>query len=44
MGERVFAVMDEDGDSCLDLKEFINGLFKIYFSSFETKLQFIFEL
>jgi hypothetical protein len=29
--------MDEDGDGFLDLKEFIGGLFKIYFSSFEMK-------
>lgn len=37
LGDRIFAIMDEDGDGFLDLKEFINGLFKIYFSNFETK-------
>lgn len=37
LGDRVFGIMDEDGDGFLDLKEFINGLFKIYFSSFDTK-------
>lgn len=26
------------------MKEFINGLFKIYFSSFETKVQFVFDI
>jgi hypothetical protein len=37
LGDRVFCIMDEDADGFLDLKEFINGLFKIYFSSFEAK-------
>ena len=37
MGDRIYSIMDEDGDGFLDLKEFINGLFKIYFSSFEIK-------
>jgi hypothetical protein len=37
LGDRIFGIMDEDEDGFLDLKEFINGLFKIYFSSFETK-------
>jgi len=38
LGERLFSILDEDQDSALDLKEFINGLFKIYFSSFDTKM------
>ena len=33
----MFAIMDENADSTLDMKELINGLFKIYFSSFDTK-------
>lgn len=37
LGDRIFAIMDQDGDGFLDLKEFINGLFDIYFSSFEKK-------
>lgn len=37
LGDRIFGIMDEDGDNFLDLKEFINGLFKIYFSTFDTK-------
>jgi hypothetical protein len=37
LGDRIYAIMDEDGDGFLDLKEFIGGLFKIYFSSFEMK-------
>lgn len=37
LGDRIYAIMDEDGDGFLDLKEFINGLFKIYFSSFDAK-------
>lgn len=40
----MFAIMDENADSTLDLKEFINGLFKIYFSSFDTKMQFVFDM
>jgi len=37
LGDRIFGIMDEDTDGFLDLKEFINGLFKVYFSSFDTK-------
>jgi hypothetical protein len=42
LGERLFAIMDEDIDSTLDAKEFVNGLFKIYFSPFDTKMQLAF--
>ena len=44
LGERLFTILDEDQDSALDLKEFINGLFKIYFSSFDTKMQLCFDI
>lgn len=44
LGDRIYSIMDEDGDGFLDLKEFINGLFKIYFSTFETKCQFVFDI
>lgn len=44
LGDRIFSIMDDDKDGFLDLKEFINGLFKIYFSSFETKCQFVFDI
>jgi hypothetical protein len=37
LGDRIYAIMDEDEDGLLDVKEFIGGLFKIYFSSFEIK-------
>ena len=37
LGDRIYAIMDENEDGFLDLKEFIGGLFKIYFSSFEMK-------
>ena len=44
LGDRIFSIMDEDGDGFLDLKEFINGFFKIYFSSFDTKWQLVFDI
>ena len=37
LGDRIYSIMDEDQDGLLDVKEFIGGLFKIYFSSFEIK-------
>lgn len=37
LGDRIYTIMDEDADGFLDLKEFIGGLFKIYFSTFEMK-------
>jgi hypothetical protein len=44
LGERMFQIMDENNDSVLDLKEFINGLFKVFFSSFDSKMQFVFDM
>jgi len=44
LGERVFSIFDDNGDSVLDAREFVNGLFKIYYSSFESKLRFVFDL
>ena len=32
LGERVFTIFDDNDDNILDAKEFVNGLFKIYFS------------
>ena len=44
LGDRIFSIMDEDADGFLDLKEFINGFFKIYFSSYDTKCQLVFDI
>ena len=44
LGDRIYSIMDEDGDGFLDLKEFINGFFKIYFSSYDTKCQLVFDV
>ncbi len=40
----MFAIFDENSDEMLDGKEFVNGLFKVYFSSFESKLKLTFDI
>jgi hypothetical protein len=44
IGERFFAVMDLNGDGFVDLKEFVHGLFKIYYSPLDTKLKLTFDM
>jgi Ca2+-binding EF-hand superfamily protein len=44
IGERFFAVMDLNGDGFVDLKEFVHGLFKIYYSPLETKLKLTYDM
>ena len=42
--ERFFAVMDEDGDGLIQQKEFIHGMFKVYFSKLESKIKMVFDM
>lgn len=44
LGERLFQVMDSNKDDYLDQREFLIGLFRLYCSSFDEKVEFIFEI
>ena len=44
IGERFFAVLDLNSSAYIDLKEFVHGLFKVYYSDTETKLKFAFDM
>lgn len=44
LGERFFAVMDLNGDGYIDYREFLTGLLRIYCSSFEQKIKFVFDI
>ena len=44
LGDRFFKVADENADGFLDIKEFVNSLFKVYFSVFEDKAKFVFDI
>jgi len=44
IGERLFDVMDLKGQGYIDLKEFVHGFFKVYFSNLDTKLKLCFDM
>jgi Ca2+-binding EF-hand superfamily protein len=44
IGERFFAVLDLNNDDFIDLKEFVHGLFKVFYSSLETKIKLAFDI
>jgi hypothetical protein len=44
IGERFCSVLDLNGDGYIDLKEFVHGLFKIYYSNLETKIKLAFDM
>jgi len=44
IGERFFSVLDLNNDGYIDLKEFVHGLFKIYYSDIETKIKLAFDM
>ena len=44
MGERLFAVMDLKDKGYIDLKEFVHGFFKIYYSDLATKMKLAFDM
>lgn len=44
IGERLFAVLDLKDSGFVDLKEFVHGFFKIYYSNLETKMKLAFDI
>lgn len=44
LGERLFQVLDKNQNGYLDQNEFVSGLFRVYCSSFDQKVQLIFEI
>ncbi|CDW90010.1 myosin light chain kinase [Stylonychia lemnae] len=44
LGERLFKIIDENGDQFLDQKEFIHAMFKIYYSKLESKIKLVFDI
>jgi Ca2+-binding EF-hand superfamily protein len=44
IGERFFAVMDTSNTGYIDLKSFVRGFFKVYYSSLEDKIKLSFEM
>lgn len=44
IGERFFAVMDLSKTEYIDLREFVHGFFKIYYSNLETKIKLSFDI
>jgi hypothetical protein len=43
-GERLFSVMDFKDSGFVALKEFVHGMFKVYYSDTETKIKLIFDM
>jgi Ca2+-binding EF-hand superfamily protein len=37
-------VIDLNGDGYIDIKEFVQGFFKIYYSNLESKIKFTFDI
>ena len=44
IGERFQSVMNLNGTGYVDLKEFVHGMFKVYYSTLETKLKLAFDM
>jgi len=44
IAERFFSVLDLNSDGYIDVKEFIHGFFKVYYSNLETKLKLAFDM
>jgi hypothetical protein len=44
IGERFFAVMNLNNSGYVDLKEFVHGMFKVFYSTLETKLKLTFDM
>lgn len=44
IGERFFSVMDLSKTEYIDLREFVHGFFKIYYSNLETKIKLSFDM
>ena len=44
LGERFFAVMDENAVGFVDHREFLNGLSRVFTSSFDEKHKLVFDI
>ena len=44
IGERLFNVFDLSKTEYIDLREFVHGFFKIYYSNLETKMKLSFDM
>lgn len=44
IGERFFSVLDLSKTDYIDLREFVHGFFKIYYSNLETKIKLSFDM
>lgn len=44
IGERFVSVLDLSKTDYIDLREFVHGFFKIYYSTLETKIKFSFDI
>ena len=44
LGERFFAIMDSNKDGYVDLKEFVHGMFKVYYSTLDSKMKLVFDM
>lgn len=44
LGERFFAVLDLSKTGHVDLREFVFGFFKIFYSNLETKMKLCFDM
>ena len=44
LAERLFSVLDTDSDNYLNSKEFLTGLLRFYCSTFDQKIQLVFEI
>ena len=44
LSERFFKTIDENKDGYIDQKEFMKAMFKVYYSSLETKFKIVFDM
>lgn len=44
IGDRFFAVLDLSKTEYIDLREFVHGFFKVYYSNLETKMKLSFDM
>ena len=44
IGERFFSVLDLKGSGYVDLREFVHGFFKVYYSDIDTKQKLTFDM
>lgn len=44
IGDRFFAVLDLSKTEYIDLREFVHGFFKVYYSNLETKMKLTFDV